>query len=225
MLLFKRKNLSKMSFKILLAKKEKKENSVLYYNVEESAVQNIMNNLKQNNKVLSEKKELLQPMLDNHQYGFFYEISSAKETNIFCIFASVEENNVLFNDIPFLKFKAQKFKKDLETKNIELSNGDLENWFNIEKFKVEIDNIDDQFKTKVDFRPIISSVVTLVELFQNKANDSTKTKVIENLKKNFSPEEFQIILDIGKLLNEKIEDLVIPFTTFEKQYSSRLSDL
>ena len=124
-----------------------------------------------------------------------------------------------------LKFKALELHKKLNDKKFDISKENLQQLFNVENFNIDLNSLNTKFNSKVEWRPIITNVITLLELFQTKSDDKKKTQTIENLQKNFGSDRFQDILLIAKLVNNKIDDLVLPFTTFEKKYSSRLTDL
>ena len=321
---------------IILNRKDSQFN-IVFSNVDENITDALLTKLQDNFSVLDEKNELLLPMLDIQKYIFFYKINSRDKSFIFCILSNVEDRNLFFNEIPFIKFKSQQCKILLDLDLINEHHVDLNKWFtvhNIDKdfslnnivsfFPLErdisifvnslltgkklmflsedvnklnlispflymcsphrylninnnlkdIDNLKvfdilfrsnetkpikgfilikidkqiiinngepssfatnlikkmdtktviNQSSIKNEVRQIIINTISILELFQNKTEDSLKTKTLETMKKSLGVEDYQLVLDIAKSINSNIEDQVKPFTKMEKKYSSFLNE-
>ena len=94
---------------IILNRKDSQFN-IVFSNVDENITDALLTKLQDNFSVLDEKNELLLPMLDIQKYIFFYKINSRDKSFIFCILSNVEDRNLFFNEIPFIKFKSQQCK-------------------------------------------------------------------------------------------------------------------
>ena len=215
-----------MTIKIVISKKEKKHFVKTFSNVEDELLSIVMENTNQISKTLETKKELLLPMLDLQKYFYFYRINSSTSETIFCIMTQADKYNSFFNEIPFLKLHLQNLKKKLDTNSFKLVENSKE-ITNLDTFDFSTINNSELIakKDKDELRSIITSALGLLELFQYKTNDSEKTKTINSMKKKYGEEDFQLILDIAKPINNNISDLIIPYTTFEKNYTNSINDL
>lgn len=124
---------------------------------------------------LEDKNEQIVPLLEFQSYSFFYKIYFDKKNYLFCILAPSEHHNFFFNEIPFLKLKAQQFLhsiSDLSFDEIRLS---LENWFQpYEREKdLNLSDYKELLKNTKDFETLMYLLITSKKLHII-TEDSTK---------------------------------------------------
>ena len=146
---------------IILNKKDSQFN-IIFSNIDENITDNLLTKLQDNFSVLDDKNELLLPMLDIQIYIFFYKINSKDKSFIFCILSNVEDRNLFFNEIPFIKFKSQQCKILLDLDLINEHHVDLNKWFTVHNIDKDfsLNNIVSFFPLERDISIFVNSLLT-----------------------------------------------------------------
>lgn len=182
----------KLNFDTLLFRQVENGTLTLMYScVSEAIANSILSQLNDFVSQLEQKKELMVPFLDYQSYVFFYKVTLVDKYYIFCIVTKSDYHNFFFNEIPFLKLKAQQFLYLVEELNFDTLKNELKNWFNpyTGENDIKLNDYSNLFKNTKDIENVIYSMLTSKNLFLI-SEDSAKIDSIMPLLIYLSPHRY-----------------------------------